>query len=120
MKEIKYRAWKREDNRWADHNEQLGDVGVGASVSSPSILKIETDIYDVQMFTGLHDKNGKDIYEGDEYQNPQGKVFIIEYETKNAQFVGVHRDSGSIVDLNSDDGTLKGEVIGNIYEEEVK
>lgn len=78
-------------------------------------------------FTGLYDKNSKEIYEGDVVRNTEtaSNYFdVVEYEILD--FVGVIEWDNEGCDYNIDDkkGTVRGlgtgqqilEVIGNIYE----
>lgn len=58
MREIKFRAWDTERNKMVEPFE-LGSVSAGDGYG---INWIPTQ------FTGLHDKNGKEIYEGDVIQ----------------------------------------------------
>lgn len=126
MREIKFRAWDRgckmmiapfdirtlikafndesNDAEYADHPvyQHLGYTG-------------DAEGYDLMQFTGLKDKNGVDIYEGDVVRM-QGKKRIGQYVTevifKAPIFRPVRNDTYFV-----DWAALVGcEVIGNIFE----
>ena len=70
MREIKFRAWVNTTGEMVDVDAIVFNDGVKVSPYKPHILDRHNDIYlleDVvlEQFTGLHDKNGKEIYEGD-------------------------------------------------------
>jgi len=65
MRELKFRVWSKPFQAWAKDlclyldNSEIGDV-------SECFHNIEDkDDYIIQQYTGLKDKNGKEIYEGD-------------------------------------------------------
>ena len=55
MKEIKFRVWDTDLNKWYD----------GVWIAENNELTPADSRYVIQMYTGLKDKNGKEIYEGD-------------------------------------------------------
>ena len=106
MREIKFRAWNKRKGKFAD---SLGG-GEDPNLLRPTELSIAyRDDYVWMQYTGLKDKNGKEIYQSDNV-----KYDSVEYEVKwsdiNAGFW-----VGTVCPLNkavSEDC----EVIGNVYE----
>lgn len=70
MREIKFRVWDTENKKWFPRDLSSGWVNL-----CPNGEIVHGDVdgdpeendgrFEVSMFTGLKDKNGKDIYEGD-------------------------------------------------------
>ena len=64
MREIKFRAWGRIDP--LNYNDRMSD---NAIVVEDGVVKISQELlvgkHQFMQYTGLHDKNGKEIYEGD-------------------------------------------------------
>lgn len=102
MREIKFRAWNKETKYFFYWNTSFAFGGNN---------KIWDDI---EQFTGLHDKNGKEIYEGDIILNPlYEEPYIVEYSECLAGYVGWGDDRACGCYLITDENI---EVIGNMHE----
>ena len=116
-REIKFRAWNLEQSRFIDLNgvdiafkNCLNTGSVNVVYEQHNLHPFEIDEVELMQFTGLKDKNGKDIFEGDVIDN-DGLIMTIEYV--NASFC-MCNDKGNWI-IHSHDAI---EVIGNIYEHE--
>ena len=125
-REIKFRAWGKTGKRmiWWDE----------ISKNPHGLLRCFTwdDMYALMQYTGLHDKNGREIYEGDIVRDSEDKMCIVKFGLHVLGCCGCcydgHQSVGFYLDPHNDrwdlGPTAQGkewdsaglEVIGNIYE----
>jgi len=112
MREIKFRAWNKRrrfmDSAWMidfEHGLVCHSKHNASDINACVLMQ----------FTGLKDKNGKDIYEGDIIQTGDD-VFYILYSNKDFCHVFWLSSQKNYMTLPFLKGIKDFEVIGNIYE----
>ena len=136
MREIKFKGWCEKDSEWR-YGFYITDGKVheiNTMLKSGSFYASQVDVESVGQYTGLKDKNGTEIYEGDivkafsvfdmtydysfEKDNDPKTLYQISFDDGCFQFKGVKQWSDGSNDWRSIENVelFKVEVIGNIYE----
>ena len=114
MREIKFRVWDKYDNEMKYDAQDTYDYIVNNIMEDCFGDVLKSERYEIMQYTGLKDKNGKEIYEGDiwRYEEIVGSVVF----DKGA--FSLHTDLGKGAVGCLDIGIFRNacEVIGNIYE----
>ena len=129
MRKIKFRVWTGLDmvyhvtvGIFGAFYVNPGEAGTGLDPNDSASLTPFTTKYPdeipVMQFTGLKDKNGKEIYEGDILQNVTKdqrrlSVFEISWYQPSCGFVKEKKGEGNMFTLEVSKYL---EIIGNIYE----
>jgi uncharacterized phage protein (TIGR01671 family) len=135
-REIKFRAWNGETMNYSIIAGKFGAFWINAGINNDgldendkaSLTKFNTKCLEttkVMHFTGLKDKNGKEIYENDLIKRGS-KIMQVIWAQQASQFwliwqddKGIKRYEPLIATFGDDSGYFSNdnlEVIGNIYE----
>lgn len=120
MREIKFRAWDKKMKSMmhvaAIHFERqelmiCKDPAEGRGVTWPF------SDFELMQFTGLHDKNGREIYDGDvvltgKYEDKKDDIFVVRWAHCGFVFDPIDEE----LDLEEIIFHEKSEIIGNIHE----
>lgn len=120
MREIKFRAWDKMEKKFADYGFSV-DFEDGSIYDDNQVSMNEVEL---MQYTGLKDKNGKDIYEGDVVQEdirrdkrskPIMRWSVVVYSEKGMFIVEcLPKSLRQWNELYKENDEV--EVIGNIYE----
>jgi len=120
MREIRFRAWDEVLGEWymdgnpldlnycCEQGMLLFDNDSPADIRDASLVLVQ--------FTGLHDKNGTPIYEGDVLQHPDGETGVVEWDKimSSVRVVYSKDFSGALFKQIGEKGLAT--VIGNKFE----
>ena len=124
MRIIKFRAWDKEKKKWRKIFliNPLGFpiINIKSEIMGQELPEIREDIIELVQSTGLKDKNGKEIFEGDIVIDEMNKISLIVWFEAGFVLNGKFEEVGTgIIDEYNNDIFYSEkylEVIGNIYE----
>src|SRR5437762_2874212 len=108
-REIKFRVWNKEKKHWENNSIAMGTDGV--------LVTNHNEDFELMQFTGLTDKNGKEIFESDIVSDPRrhGKKWVIEYRT-DTEYVGFVLKEIGTNDISEFVSWRIIKIIGNVWE----
>ena len=120
MREIRFRAWNKDKKEmvFSSSDKAISFLGeliecVGSNDSGDQWDLMFSKYYEIMQFTGLLDKNGKEIFEGDIVRHENGVVLgVVEFHAPSFVMTVDNMDSFSTFNPYP---TFQLEVIGDIY-----
>lgn len=131
MRELKFRVWDKANNRYL-RRDSTGIDNLGNIIDFENCDEDDRGVHNVcvlgkndmgfttEQYTGLHDKNGKEIYEGDILSIPRrkdkkkDKLYTVVWHKTHARlnFANTNGEFGEI----SIGKIMRSQIVGNIHE----
>jgi len=133
-RELKFRIWDKKNNifiyEWDASHKRLAISLNGLVYSGMYDDVLPENDYTIQQYTGLKDKNGKEIYEGDIVRystanystdapvvfSPFGYGFVLDSSGRHGIGDSKYGDYISLISPIVSDEKITYEVVGNIFE----
>ena len=128
QREIKFRGKHLTSGDWIygylskywNSNMDIVFVIIKEADNRLSIATSQIDENTISQFTGLHDKNGKEVFDGDilanSHRDDDDNIYVCEYDNSQASFVFTSPFDGESLEQNDYVSDLV--IIGNRYENE--
>lgn len=120
MREIKFRAWDKAKDHMCffgpdfDMDDDYNFLAflTPANIAGPLGDHNSMERYELMQFTGLKDKNGKEIYEGDILKHEDDRILIVFFQNGSFMFGFGNAEA----EFMHEGWCYYAKVIGNIYE----